>query len=300
MKTVFLSAFLRFFIFLSLCSKKSSYNTLQLGSKYDILILNNEYLYPFSERNPVPDGAMENFRIRLAGKTIEITCVSEYVLKRCGDYLTSGDADYSVTVTEEDIEKERLVCGKSVRGASGGQPPIPDREIEFLAVYRKIAALLLEDSVILFHGSVVAVDGNAYCFAAKSGTGKSTHTRLWREFLGDRAVMVNDDKPLFTVSENGVVAHGTPWNGKHHLASNISVPLKAICLLERSSVNAIEPITFDEAYPMLYQQTHRPADPEKLMKTLRLLDKMNGKVSFYRLKCNTDPEAAELSYQGMK
>jgi serine kinase of HPr protein (carbohydrate metabolism regulator) len=53
----------------------------------------------------------------------------------------------------------------------------------------------------LFHGSAIAVDGVGYLFTAKSGTGKSTHARLWRELLGARAVMVNDDKPLLRVTE---------------------------------------------------------------------------------------------------
>ncbi len=60
--------------------------------------------------------------------------------------------------------------------------------------YRKLAESLLEYGVLLFHGSSVAVDGFGYIFAAQSGTGKSTHARLWRELLGERAVMVNDDK----------------------------------------------------------------------------------------------------------
>lgn len=52
--------------------------------------------------------------------------------------------------------------------------------------YRKIAEKLVQYDVMLFHGSAVAVDGIGYLFTAKSGTGKSTHTRLWREYFGDR------------------------------------------------------------------------------------------------------------------
>lgn len=68
--------------------------------------------------------------------------------------------------------------------------------LETLAVYRKIVTRLVFSDILLIHGSAIAVDGKAYLFTAPSGTGKSTHTRMWREYFKDRAVMVNDDKPL--------------------------------------------------------------------------------------------------------
>ena len=64
--------------------------------------------------------------------------------------------------------------------------------METLAVYRKMA----DYDTVLLHGSAIAVDDEGYFFTAKSGTGKSTHARLWREMLGDRAVMINDDNRL--------------------------------------------------------------------------------------------------------
>lgn len=68
--------------------------------------------------------------------------------------------------------------------------------LETLAVYRKIVTRLVFSDILLIHGSAIAVDGKAYLFTAPSGTGKSTHTRMCREYFKDRAVMVNDDKPL--------------------------------------------------------------------------------------------------------
>ncbi len=148
---------------------------------------------------------------------------------------------------------------------------------------------------ILFHGSVIAVDGYAYMFTATSGTGKSTHAALWRKLLGERAVMVNDDKPLLHIGET-TTAYGTPYDGKHRLSNDISVPLKAVCILERSSENHIETISKSDAYPMLLQQVYRPNDVFALRKTLTLLDKMACNVKFFRLGCNMDISAAELSY----
>ena len=144
--------------------------------------------------------------------------------------------------------------------------------METLAVYRKIADKMIDYDTILFHGSVIAVDGIGYLFTAKSGTGKSTHTRLWRELFGERAVMVNDDKPLIIVSENGIIVYGTPWDGKHRLSTNISVPLNAVCVLERSEENHIEKVKADSVYNMLVQQVYRPQNPQRLLKTMQLID----------------------------
>ena len=163
----------------------------------------------------------------------------------------------------------------------------------------RIADKVIYDT-ILFHGSAVAVDGIGYLFTAKSGTGKSTHTRLWRELFGERAVMVNDDKPLIKVSENGIIVYGTPWDGKHRLSTNISVPLKAVCVLERSEENRIERVTADSVYDMLVQQVYRPQNPQRLLKTLQLIDVLSENAELYRLGCNMDISAAETAYNAMK
>ena len=174
-----------------------------------------------------------------------------------------------------------------------------DEYLETLAVYRKIAAGLLERDTLLFHGSVIAVDGVAYLFTAKSGTGKSTHTRLWQKQFGDRAVMINDDKPLLRLDEEGVTVYGTPWDGKHHRSTNTACPLKAICILTRSEVNHIQTMDKKNALPMLCQQSYRPADPAALRKTLSLVDRLGRSVKLYKLNCNMEPEAAQVAYDGM-
>ena len=112
-------------------------------------------------------------------------------------------------------------------------------------------------------------------------------------------MMVNDDKPLIKVHPDGAATvYGTPWDGKHHLSSNIAVPVRAICILERAQENRIREISKAEALPMLLQQTYRPADPAALAKTLTLIDRL--KVKLYRLGCNMEKEAAEVSYNAMK
>lgn len=239
-------------------------------------------------------------KYKIADKVVEVNSIYDEVHEYCTDYLTDEPADYSVTTTQADIDFE---CEKSAREDEiEGIPTrhFSDNYLEELAVYRKIAEQMISYDTILFHGSVVAVDGVGYLFTAKSGTGKSTHTRLWREYFGDRAVMVNDDKPLLKITDSGVIAYGTPYNGKHRLGTNTSVPLKAICILTRSADNHIEAITREQAYTILLQQVYRPADMLKMTKTLELVDRLADSVKLYKLDCNMDISAAKIAYEGMQ
>lgn len=239
-------------------------------------------------------------KYKIAGKVIEINSIYSQVHDYCRDYLSDGEPDFSVTVSESDIRAERE---KSARENEFEGLPVknyPDYYLEELAVYRKICEKMPDYGTILFHGSVIAVDGAGYLFTAKSGTGKSTHTRLWREYFGDRAVMVNDDKPLISIGEDGVTAHGTPYNGKHRLGTNISVPLRAICILTRAENNSIVQISKAEAYPTLLQQVYRPKNPEQMQKTLKLVDLLAVGTGLYKLGCNMNPDAVEVAYNGMK
>jgi len=237
---------------------------------------------------------------RIAEKDIEILSVYPDVHRQCAAYRSEASPELCVETTQRDIEREReRAAREAVReGRAVQEFPLP--YLESLAVYRKIAEKMPACGTFLLHGSAIAVDGQGYLFTAKSGTGKSTHTRLWRELLGARAVMVNDDKPLIRMTERGAVVHGTPWRGKEELGGNLSAPLKAVCLLERAAHNHIRAASRAEAYPLLLQQIYRPADREAMRQTLALLDALCAKVKLYRLGCNMDPEAAEIAYHAME
>ena len=238
-------------------------------------------------------------RYKIADKVVEINSIYSDVHTYCKDYISNEKQDYNVTITQDDInferyksEQEDIKEGIKIRNFS-------DRYLEELAVYRKISDKMIEYDTMLFHGSVVAVDGEAYLFTAKSGTGKSTHTRLWKKYFGERAVMINDDKPLIHIDKECRV-YGTPYNGKHGIGNNISAPLKSICILERSKSNKIIQISKTEAYSMLMQQVYRPCNPDKLERVMFLVDKLAECIKLYRLGCNMDLKAVEIAYNGMK
>lgn len=239
-------------------------------------------------------------KYKFAEKVVEIKSVNDKVQRYCLGYETNKPADFIVETNEKDIENEKEITRKEYEFEGKSVPAYSDGVYESTAVYRKIAEKMPDYDSFVFHGSVIAVDGEGYLFTAKSGTGKSTHTRLWREYFGEKAVMVNDDKPIIKVTDDGVTVYGTPYNGKHRLGSNISVPLKAICILERGEKNEIVRINKSDAYAMLLQQVYRPKDSLQMAKTIRLIDEMADSVRIYRLACNMDIEAAKVAYSTMK
>lgn len=242
---------------------------------------------------------MVQFTMKAAERVVAVSALFQSTRKFCREYLCDAEPDFSVEISSDDITFEREMANHDRMLEGLPLEQLEDHLLERTALQRKIAENLFEYDTLVFHGSVIAVDGEGYLFTAKSGTGKSTHTRLWREMLGDRAVMINDDKPFLRITPDEIYVYGSPWNGKHHLGSNIDVPLKAICILERGVQNEIRRISPKEAVGMLLQQSNRPKRPTLLPKYMDLLESVANIAAFYRLKCNTEPEAAEISYRAM-
>ena len=224
----------------------------------------------------------------------------EYTHKLCSDYRTTEHPTFEITITSDDVKFER---NKSVKEAEfEGKTPydFEDSYLESLSVLRKLTVILLDDGYILFHGSTIALDGEAYIFTAKSGTGKSTHTGFWLKAFGDRCIMINDDKPILKITDGRVEAFGSPWCGKHNLGNNVSFGVKAILALNRGEKNEVFPAERKELFGLLLQQTHRPEGAENMVKLLPLVDKMSSSVKLFNIYCNLDENSALEIYNGTK
>ena len=224
------------------------------------------------------------FHLSLAGYPFTVDNRYEYVKALCRDYWTQKPGEL-ITVSKEDIAREQT---------DGGHWPAS--YLESLAVYRDICERLVARDVVLFHCSALAYRQRGYLFAAPSGTGKSTHTRLWRKVLGDAVRMINDDKPLLKVTSEEVKVYGTPFAGKEGLQENSSAPVAGIVLLHQAESNCIRRLSSKEAYPMLLNQTYRPKDGAGLMKTLELVQRLS-EVPVYSMGCTISREAVALAVQ---
>ena len=242
---------------------------------------------------------MEAFVMEIAGLVVRVEPMFQSTIEYCRPYLSDRKPECTVTVTPEDLVFEQLMLEREAVEEGLKIRKFKEPFLERATIQRKVADHLLGRDTLMMHGSTVAVDGKAYLFTAPCGTGKSTHTRLWRERFGDRAVMVNDDKPFLQITPNRVLAYGSPWSGKHGLATNVCVPLQGICLLHRGTENVIRPIAAEELLPMLRHQAHIPDDSCLSVKAYSLVDALADSVPLWEMFCNKNQEAAEVSYGSM-
>lgn len=239
------------------------------------------------------------FTVSLAGVNIEINSIYGEVFDLCRDYVVDDAADFSVSIEPSDIEFERQ---KSISEAEAEHIPygnFSESYLETLAVYRKICEKMLDFGVFLMHGSVVALDGEAYLFIAPSGLGKTTHTGFWLQKYPD-AFILNGDKPLIKIADGKAFACGTPWAGKEGKNENGVLPLAAVVALFRGEKNVITPAEFGKVFPLVIAQTYRPRGEGEMKKTLELVKKLGESARFYTMYCNLDPDAAVVAREGMR
>ena len=231
--------------------------------------------------------------IRIADITVEIDNKYEYVARLCQGYTVppTDTPNMRVKVTEEEIDAEISVSEiQATRGYAEG-----------VCVYRSICKRLPQSfNAYLMHCAVIEYKGEGYAFAAKSGTGKTTHIKLWRKRFGEEVKVVNGDKPILRFAEDGrLYAYGTPWCGKEGYNRNTSAPLKAICFIERAKENSIKKISASDALMRLFHQILSPDTEEGVDSLFPLLDRTLSQVPCYVLGCNISEEAAEVAYNGM-
>lgn len=231
------------------------------------------------------------FILEIAKLKIKVNNKYQFLEKQCKDYIiNSKEYDFEISVTNEEIELEQ----------KASKDPHSLGYLESICIYRKIALILPKYNCILLHAAIVKVDNFGYGFSAKSGTGKTTHTRLWNQLLGDKMSYVNGDKPIIRIIEGIPYAFGTPWNGKEGYGTNTYVRLKALTFIERSEDNSISIIPSKDILPRLIHQILLPKDQENLSKTFDILNILLQNINVYLLKCNMHIDAAKLSYETIK
>lgn len=208
--------------------------------------------------------------------------------KQAEPYLTetAGEADIVITSHPEVLHEK--------------QQHLSLDDCEYLSTGGSFYRQLIGFDGMMLHSSAVVMDGYAYLFSAPCGTGKSTHTTMWRETFGyDKVIMLNDDKPALRLEDGRWYAYGTPWSGKTDQNTNVRVPLGGICVLTRGETNEIVPFGGAQAALAIMEQTARPAGMEGRGRMLELIDSLLNTVSVWKLKCTPTHDAAQVSQKAM-
>ncbi len=229
---------------------------------------------------------------RIAEMNIAVKAKYEDTYRYMQDFLTdSQDYELYIEPTDEMIRYEAEL-GEEIHG-DAGSPYI----CEAVAILRVICDYIIDKGGFFLHCSCLKYKDEAIIFTAPSGTGKSTHSALWRRHFGDEVVMINDDKPLVREKDGRFYIYGTPWNGKHSIGNNTSAPIRSVVFLSQAPENKATPISPIDAMALLLQQTVLPSDKAALSKLLDMLGRLVETVPMYRLGCTISDEAVTTIYQ---
>jgi hypothetical protein len=175
---------------------------------------------------------------------------------------------------------------------------IIDVSILRFGIWVMFGVVLCVNDAIAIHSSAIVVSNRCALFLGESGTGKSTHTRLWIKHI-DGAKLLNDDSPIVRVVNNEVMVYGSPWSGKTPCYKSESYPLAGLCRLEQAPYNKIEALATIPAIGALLPScppifAHDEVLQDRICTTVgRIL----RKVRAYRLACLPDEAAAQMSYK---
>lgn len=218
------------------------------------------------------------FTVEIAEIPIYIDNRYAYIRAFCQGYLTEKKPIVSITVTEEEIRKNVEIQTEK------------EGDAEISCVFRLIANAIIKYDAFFLHAAVLAIDGKGVAFAAKSGIGKTTRMNLYKETFGDRAQIVNGDKPVLRFLDGQLYAYGTPWRGKEIIGDNVRTPLNALCFLERSNEVSLERISIPETLSRIFNQVYIPEDEQDREHILDLIGQMIQNTPCFLLKCNKEKE----------
>lgn len=206
---------------------------------------------------------------------------------RCREYLCDSAVGADIVI-RADLFKPEL------------WPHLSEEDAWYLASGTQFYYLLLSFGGLMLHASAVEYNGKAYLFSGHSGVGKSTHTKLWKKYLGEGVNIINDDKPALRRFDSGWYVYGTPWCGKDGINRNKKVPLAGICFLKQGTENRISRIAAGDAVKRILSQTpHRFANVERLDCLLRSVELLVNEIPIYELVNKPELDAAKLSFDTM-
>lgn len=225
----------------------------------------------------------------IADFIIEFKNTSPDIEKLFQNYLSDKIPEITFEISPKEVDFEvEYVNGQCTR-----------INAELTAMLRKFYRWILDYNSFLLHSALISVDNTGVAFAAPSGTGKTTHMRLWQKLLGDKLTVINGDKPIVRFFD-GVkypVGYGTPWCGKERYGINSKVQIKHFCFIERSETNSCEEISPKDILNLFFKQILIPLnEPILVSKTLKLANEFLNNVTVWKIKCNMDISAAEVAY----
>ena len=158
---------------------------------------------------------------------------------------------------------------------------------------------ILNQKILNFHGVLLEYHGAGIIISAPSGTGKTTHARLWRDYKN--ALIINGDRATCGKEDNVWQGWGLPWSGTSGEQINRKVKIKAMVVLERSLQNEAHLVDKKDRLRYVLPHLQCPTwDSELVGMGLDLLDDFLLQIPVIRLCCRADNEAVDVLEQVLK
>ena len=149
---------------------------------------------------------------------------------------------------------------------------------------------------MLMHASVIRHQGKGYLMTAPSGTGKSTHTRLWYDNIPGCDLM-NDDNPVVRIVNEEAIVYGSPWSGKTPCYRNIQAPVGGIVRIQQRPKNTIRKLSSLEAFSNLLPAiSNMKWDKRVYNGVCDGISELIRLCGMYELGCLPDAAAAHLCH----
>lgn len=221
--------------------------------------------------------------------------------------LRISDVEISLSGHSDLALDARLKAYAASQGETNRYPRVnfkPQGQDSYEELYGFVREEFPKFGRFIAHMAVIAYNGVAYAFTAPSGTGKTTHIRLWMDAFGPDVTVINGDKPLLklgnpSANEPPVTVYGTPWGGKEGWQTNTSAPLAGLCFLTRGNVDECRRISPAAAFKPAMRQIYIPTDPQSALLTLDFLDVLLRSVPLYQLSCTMGKSAVKASFEAM-
>ena len=250
---------------------------------------------PFRSKSQFP----ELFRIQYVyGQEIPASVEKLYDFNHGGIHTTffTTENGYALHMQQEQGQELHLWCDtdRKVFNLQGDLLPILLR----FAIWIAYGLATVKYGRLALHSSCIVNHGKAYIFLGESGTGKSTHTHLWRVHIPG-SQLLNDDCPILSVEADGIWMYGSPWSGKTPCYRAERYRLGGCIRLSQAPQNHMERLNVFKAFAALH-----PSCPPQFVRNELLsneicksLNTILSKIPVYHLACLPDTAAAHLSYQ---
>ena len=213
-------------------------------------------------------------------------------------FARTDEAYYYIMQPADASAKPLLMCysGGNVVKATVGLSPMLLR----FALWMAVSMLSASSKMVLIHSSVIVHQGHAVLFLGESGTGKSTHTRLWLKYIPD-SHLLNDDSPILAVVDGKPMVYGSPWSGKTHCYHQLCFPLAGVVRLSQAPYNKIHRLSVVEAFSAIH-----PSCPPALAQDneyqdiiVDMLSDVLAETPVFHLECLPDEAAAWTSHDAI-